>query len=141
MAREHMTFFKKYTSAQRIDRQNCQSAKVSMKHVIAILLVLVLNLIIKGCIRENSYQDCLPDVKTVGTLNNVRGRISLIGSPAKYAIYVEGEDTAEFIPCNLPESFKIQGLQITVSGLVKYTLDPCFTPGCPQGFVITRIAK
>ena len=126
---------------QRFNQQYCQSVKVSMRQVIAILIVLALTLIIQSCKRENSYQDCMPDVKTVGTLNNVSGKIGLIDSPAKYAIYVEGQDTAEYIPCNLPESFQIQNLKVTISGLVKYTLDPCFTPGCPQGFVITQIAK
>jgi hypothetical protein len=38
-------------------------------------------------------------------------------------------------------SFQIQNLQVTVSGFVKYTIDPCFTSGCPQPFVITQISK
>jgi hypothetical protein len=106
------------------------------------LLILVLTLYLPACKRENSYEDCMPDVKTVNTLINVRGKIVSIDSPAKYEIYVgNGADTLAFVPCNLPESFQVQNLQVTVSGLVKYTLDPCFFGYCPQGFVITGISK
>lgn len=106
-----------------------------------ILLIFAVTLILSACKRENSYQDCMPDVKTVLTVINGQGKIGLIDSPAKYGIYINHPDTAEYIPCNLPESFQIENLQVTVSGLVKYTLDPCFTPGCPQPFVITQISK
>jgi hypothetical protein len=109
--------------------------------LIFILLILVVASILTACKRENSYQDCMPDVKTILTVINSQGKIGFIDSPANYAIYINHPDTAEYIPCNLPESFQIQNLQVIVSGLVKYTLDPCFTPGCPQPFVITQISK
>jgi hypothetical protein len=106
-----------------------------------VLLLLGLTLIIPGCKRENSYQDCLPYIKTISTLNNVQGKIVLIDNPAVYAIFVgQGPDTLAYLPCNLPMYFQIQNLQVTVSGLVKYTLDPCYTARCFQGFVITQIA-
>ncbi|HEY4936575.1 MAG TPA: hypothetical protein VII44_08340 [Puia sp.] len=113
-----------------------------MRQVIFVFLELGLTLMIPGCKRENSYQDCMPGVKTISTLSNVQGRIGRIDSPAIYAIFVgQGPDTSAYIPCNLPESFQTLNLKVTVSGLVKYQLDPCFDPYCAQGFVITQIAK
>ncbi len=126
---------------QRINWQDCQNRKFFMRTAF-ILLIFAMTLILSACKRENSYEDCMPDVKTVSTLINVQGKIVGIDSPAKYEIFVgNGADTLAYVPCNLPESFQVQNLKVTVSGLVKYTLDPCFFGYCPQGFVITNISK
>ncbi len=84
----------------------------------------------------------MPNVKTINTLNNVFGTIVTIDSPAIYALRIsEQMGDAYYTPCNLPESFQILNLQVTVSGLVKYTLDPGFSPPGAQPFVIIQIAK
>ncbi len=111
-----------------------------MKQVIFFSLCSIF--ILTGCKRENTFQDCMPDVKTVNTLNNVSGTIVMIDSPAVYALRVaEQMGNAYYTPCNLPSSFQILFLQVKVSGLVKYTLDPGFSPPGAQPFVITKIAK
>ncbi len=103
----------------------------------------VLMIIFVTCKRENSYTDCLPDVKTTSEVVNTKGIIRLVDTPSDYMIFIapQGMDTQRYVPCNLPESFEIPNEEIIVSGLVKYTLDPCFTPGCPLYFVITKIGK
>lgn len=104
-------------------------------------VVILLISIFVTCKRENS-QDCMADVQTIGELTNAKGIIRLVDTPSDYGIFVapEGMDTQRYIPCNLPESFKIPNEGIVVSGLVKYTLDPYFS-GDYQPFVITKIGK
>ena len=118
----------------------CHVGNDSMKQVIFLSLYLIF--ILPGCKRENTYQDCMPNVNTIDTLYNLPGTIVMIDSPAIYAIRIaEQMGNSFYTPCNLPASFQILYLQVTVSGLVKYTLDPGFFPNSPQPFVITQIAN
>jgi hypothetical protein len=111
------------------------------KLVRRVWLATSLIIMIVACKRENS-QDCMPDVKTISELTNVNGIMRLVDTSSDYIILVaQGLDTLGYVPCNLPESFEIPNLEITVSGLVKYTLDPCFFGYCPENFVITKIGK
>ncbi len=111
-----------------------------MKQIIFLSLSLIF--ILSGCKRENTLQDCMPNVKTINIFTNVSGTIVMIDSPAIYALRIaEQTGNAYYTPCNLPASFQILYLQVTVSGLVKYTLDPGFSPPGAQPFVITQIAR
>ncbi len=64
----------------------CHVGNDSMKQVISLSLYLIF--ILPGCKRENTYQDCMPNVNTIDTLYNLPGTIVMIDSPAIYAIRI-----------------------------------------------------
>jgi hypothetical protein len=103
--------------------------------------VFALTILLCRCKRENS-QDCMSDVQTISEVINTKGIIRFLDTPSVYTILIapQGLDTQRYIPCNLPESFKVSNQGIIVSGLVKYSLDPYFS-GDYQPFVITKIGK
>jgi hypothetical protein len=60
-----------------------------------------------------SFADCLPERKSIDTLSNQSGSILVV---ADHFIILSQSGESRFLPCNLPESYKKEGLK------VKYTL-------------------
>jgi hypothetical protein len=87
----------------------------------------------------NKNNNCFPDSATVREIKNKPAAIRLTGD--QYYIIEQGTIDTKLKPCNLTEDFKVNNLQVTVSGDVKETSRVGQSPCCIDNFVITEITK
>ena len=108
------------------------------------LLPLVISLFISGCssddnVKPTCYQD--ENRKMVNTLTD-RTRVIVAPSEDGCSTYVIKEDSGDFTldfgPCNLPDDFKEDGLEVTFSGFMFDTSDLNI---CAELFEIINIKK
>ena len=86
-----------------------------------ILFLIVLNIIgcsIKGDFGHDglSMADCMPERKSLETITKQEGRIILVAD--QFVILSQGGDQ-RYMTCNLPKSYKKEGLKVTFSILIK----------------------
>ncbi len=79
-------------------------------------------------------KDCFADRKTTGTLSNVSGTTMKIGDQ----FYINIMETKRYHPCNIPEEFKTENLNVTFSGEIKEIFPHERRAGTP--FVLDKIS-
>ena len=82
-------------------------------------------------------KDCFPDRKTQGTLEKQKGIIKKIGQD--YLIFLAQDENSRYIACNLEEEFKVEGLTIIFSGMIKEIFPHERWPAIP--FALQSIQK
>lgn len=103
-------------------------------------IVLVIMTVIFSCKKDNnSNTDCFPNTPTVRQITNGQATIKEIGS--KFYIVEQGSIDAKLNPCSLPTEYKVDNLQVTISGDVKSKLRGGSEPCCTENFVITEISR
>lgn len=110
------------------------------KHIPVLGLYIGVTTLLFSCKKEAKKDDCFSNQPTVRIIT---GKPSVIKEfPADtYYITEQGAIDSRLIPCNLTEEFKINDLQVTVSGEVKATIQAGPGPCCGEYFVITKISK
>lgn len=85
------------------------------------ILWLLFGLIIESCapkqnLNNSVFQDCMKDRKNVETISDSNGTIRKISDT--YVIVTQNENM-RYVPCNLPESFKKDSLDVTFTVMTK----------------------
>jgi len=105
-----------------------------------IFIVLLVSTIVFSCKKDNnSNTDCFPNSSTVRKITNGQATIKEVGS--KFYIVEQGSIDTKLNPCSLPTEYRINNLQVTISGDVKSTVQGGPEPCCTDNFVITKISK
>lgn len=111
------------------------------------LILFFIGMLLIGCtssdntINPSCYQD--EDRKVVSALENVEGKI--IGPNDQYCPTIfylrvnSGESTLPLAACNLTEGFKVDGLEVVLSGYLFETFD--LEDLCAFPFELTNITK
>jgi hypothetical protein len=81
-----------------------------------------------------SFEDCLPELKSLGRVDDQLGSIYWVGET--YVILTENE-AVRYHVCNLPESYKITDLNVTFSIIIKEVPMNAKMVGLPA--VLTKI--
>ena len=84
--------------------------------------------------------DCFPNVTTTRTILNKPATIKLQPGGVFY-IVEQGTIDTKLNPCNLTTEFKVDNLQVTITGEVKATIQGGPGPCCTDDFYITKISK
>ncbi|MHB1922552.1 MAG: hypothetical protein ACYCOO_09985 [Chitinophagaceae bacterium] len=112
-----------------------------MRRIILGFLLTILTLMIYSCHQCSPDADCFNALKTIGTLRYARGWVSKLSRPNLYILLVPGKSGMRaFLPCNMPQKYQVDHLQVTVSGWIKSSLKEGVSyPYHPQPLVITVI--
>ncbi len=96
---------------------------------------------ILSCKKQNNKpEDCYANEVTYRTLLNAQATIKK--SPDNnFFIIEQGTIDTKLNPCNLQDDFKIDSLQVIVTGNVKRTERFGFGPCCIEDFVISSIRR
>ncbi len=97
---------------------------MSLRIISFILFLLFLNIVgcsLKGIIGHDGLatSDCLPERKNLETLSDQTGSIALVSD--QY-ILLSQDKNQRYLACNLPESYKKEGLNIQFSLVIKEIL-------------------
>lgn len=84
--------------------------------------------------------DCFPNAPTYRQILN-KPAIVRQQSNSLFYIVEHGTIDTRLNPCNLATDFKIDNLQVTISGDVKTTFQVGPGPCCTENFVITKITR
>jgi hypothetical protein len=110
---------------------------MQQKLVILLLAVLAWS---SSCTKEsNANADCFPEAPTVRQITNKQARVILAGG--QFYIVEQATIDTRLHPCNLADSFRVNNLQVTISGDVKSTVQGGPGPCCMENFVITSISR
>jgi len=109
-----------------------------MKRQTSFLLLLVSATMLSSCKKEEKNEPC--SAPTARVINNKPAVIKLNATINGVTIVEQGSIDTWLIPCNLPQDFYQNDLQVVISGEAKETR---FTSGicCPQHFFITKISR
>jgi hypothetical protein len=108
-------------------------------------IICILNLIVGiafiSC-KKNSTEtnDCFPDLTTSRQIVNKPATVKQQAGDLFYIIE-QGTIDTKLNPCNLATEFKVDNLQVTMSGDVKATVQAGPGPIYTDGFVITKITR
>ncbi|ANE51676.1 hypothetical protein SY85_15375 [Flavisolibacter tropicus] len=106
----------------------------------ALIGITILLTFASSCKKDNhTSPDCLPDTPTYRQVNNRSATI--ISASGEFYILEQGTIDTKLKPCNLPNEFQVNNLQVTISGNVKQTTQGNSQPCCIENFVITRITR
>lgn len=104
-----------------------------------LLGICVLLCFLSACKKSNNeVVNCYPDALTIRSIINKPATVRQLSSGEFYLIEA-GTIDSRLIPCELPEAFKINNLNVFVTGEVKGILQPPLAPCCSEGFVIFKI--
>ncbi len=97
-------------------------------------------LLIVSCKKnEEQSKDCFANEPTIRTLVNSQATIKK--SNEAFYIIEQGSIDTKLDPCNLPEDFRVDNLQVIVTGKVKRNSRFGYGPCCTENFVIAKINK
>ena len=100
---------------------------------------LVLLLILVACKKNSGEQQCFPGQSTIEVLTNRPATMKATGSRGVYVIIPQGSIDTKLRPCSIADEFKVDNLQVVVSGEVKQTVQ--IGPCCTNDFVISKITR
>jgi len=110
-----------------------------MRLVVPFLSLTVTAIIIVACKKSATRGDCFAGDATVRTIESKPATIKLLGNV--FYIIEQGTIDTRLKPCSLAGDFKVDNLNVTISGEVKATLATDFGPCCIENFVITKITR
>ena len=96
---------------------------------------------VSSCKKEKDITGCFSNAATVRQILNKQAVIKLTATVNPVWIIEQGTIDTKLIPCNFPMEFYQDGLQVTISGEVKSTLQVGAGPCCIENFVITQISR
>lgn len=103
-------------------------------------LGLIVTLLVFSCEKENSnISGCPTEATTERIVMNKPATVREIGGT--YYIIEQNTIDTRLIPCDLDAAFKVDNLQVVISGEVKKTSPSPGVPCCTNNFVITSITK
>lgn len=91
-----------------------------------------------SCKKDKASSECFSNATTVRQITNAQATIK--GSNGNYFIVEKGSIDTKLNPCMLEPEYKINDLQVVISGEVNLT-PGSFEPCCTVNFVVTNIAK
>jgi hypothetical protein len=95
---------------------------------------------INGCQKDKiQVEDCLTDFSTIRQINNQKATV--ISQNGQFYLIESGTIDTRLRPCNLPQKFQVNNLQVVISGNVKSTIRNGVEPCCTENFVITKILE
>ena len=94
-----------------------------------------------SCKKENSPFSCYSDRPDLRIIKEKKAKVIILSAPESVYLVEEDAIDTRLIPCNLPNKFLQNNLQITISGKVKSTIQNGTEPCCTENFVITSITK
>jgi hypothetical protein len=106
-----------------------------MKHYCISILLTITFLSCKKNKETNST--CFSDSSTTRTILNKQATIQLLNN--EFYIIEKGTIDIRLLPCSLADEFKINNLQVTISGEVKNTV--LTSACCTENFVVNKIEK
>ena len=109
-----------------------------MRQIIPLAGFLVLTLALTNC-KKTKTDNCFENDPTSGQIVNKQATVKLMNN--KFYLVEQFTIDTWLNPCNLAREFRIDNLQVTISGDVKTTTYPPGEPCCTENFVITKIAK
>jgi hypothetical protein len=101
---------------------------------IAILLMIVFFSCKKN---EENTSNCFSNIATTRTILNKQATVQLINN--EFYIIEKATIDTRLLPCSIKDEFKINNLQVTISGEAKNTVSTGAC--CTENFVITAIRK
>lgn len=94
----------------------------------------------QSCKKNNSSTvDCFPNDITTRQITNKQATIKLTNG--QFYIVEQGTIDTKLNPCNLTQEFRVDNLQVTISGDVKATVQGGPAPCCTDNFVIVKITR
>ena len=110
-----------------------------MKKTLSFSVILLgLTILFYSCKKnESSKTDCFPNDNTTRQIISKQASIRLTNG--QFYIVEQGAIDTKLIPCNLPQEFQVNNLQVTISGDVKATIQDGQAPCCSENFVISKI--
>jgi hypothetical protein len=115
--------------------------KTCMRHHLAFILFFILPVIFSACKKDKQIQSCFADAVTVREISEKKAVIRLTGTINAVWIIEQNTIDTRLIPCNFPAEFYQDGLQVTISGQVKFTPQTGPGPCCSENFIITKISR
>ncbi len=97
------------------------------------ILILIVSIICINCKKSKTttFENCFTDSPLQRVIINKIATVKLSGQ--QYYIIEQNAIDTKLVPCNLPNNFKQDNLQVILSGNVKSipwnTMEPCFTAG------------
>ena len=104
-----------------------------------ISIIVLLSLIISSCKKDKKNTSCLPNAVTERVITQKQAKINITGG--RVYIVEKGTIDTRLVPCNLADEFRVNGLDVIVSGEVKVTPDVAGEPCCVSDIVITEISR
>ena len=102
--------------------------------------VLVFIIAFDSCKKDDKADACSPSLPTIRQIVNQQAVIKITGTISGVYLVEQGAIDSRLIPCNLPQDFYQNDLQVVVSGQVKAhpgTNGPC----CTGNLYITKISR
>jgi hypothetical protein len=93
-----------------------------------------------SCKKDEKTDSCFSGSPTVRQIVNQQATIKVTGTILGVYMVEQGSIDTKLIPCNLPQEFLQNDLQVIISGEVKST-PPGTGPCCSNNFVITSISR
>ena len=98
-------------------------------------------IVLFSCKKEsNNANDCFLNLTTSRQIVNKPAIVKQQPSGLFYIIE-QGSIDIKLYPCNLTNEFKVDDLQVTISGDVKSIVQGETEPCCTENFVITKILR
>jgi hypothetical protein len=105
------------------------------------ILILIVGIAFISCKKDSTEtNDCFPNSTTARQIVNKPATVKQQAGGLFYIIEHGTIDT-KLNPCNLATEFKVNNLQVTISGDVKVTVQGGPGPCCTDDFVIKKITR
>lgn len=93
-----------------------------------------------ACKNNITADDCSPNLSVA---RNILDKPATVFKQPNGIFYIieQGTIDSKLIPCNLPSEFKVDQLQVVISGEVKTTGQLASAPCCTNNFYILKITK
>lgn len=111
-----------------------------MRHFRILLFIVSLMTIIPSCKKDKkSNTECFPGSTTVRQITEGPAVVKEVNT--RFFIIEKGSIDTKLNPCPFPDKFKVDNLEVIISGEVKAAAQAGPGPCCGQDFALTRIKK
>lgn len=89
--------------------------------------------------QDNPDNTCAVHQPTLRKITEAKATVFQSGE--KFVMVEQNTIDTRLAPCNLPAEFRLDQLQVIISGDVKATVQAHFGPCCTETFIITKITR
>jgi hypothetical protein len=109
------------------------------KNIVYTIAVTLITIIFASCKKE-IQTSCYNGLTTLRNISNVNATV-VLQTNGEYYIIEAGTIDIKLKPCDLSEEFKVNNLQVIITGETKLITTNQLEPCCTEGLVIGKIEK
>ena len=123
---------------QRLITGLCQLRKIVMIKYLTLFIALFISISFFSCKKVTAAtEDCFEGTATTRTIIDKQATVKLSGDV--FYLIEDGAIDTRLKPCNLKPEFRVHDLRVTISGMIKSTVNTAVC--CTENFVLSKIDR